>query len=102
MILKDFRDEQLLIVKAVNDKADLAEMGFFSNSHSIVNIDMLRDLRNLASSRWSEGRLIAKKSKMNKMCQGLVESLKKASWKESSKAGYLEIDLIEKYKRSRN
>jgi len=102
VILKDFRDEQLLIVKAVNDEADLAEMVFFVSSHPTINVEMLRDLRNLVSNRWSEGKLIAKELRLNKMCPGLVESLKKAGWKDSSKAGYLEIDLIEKYKRSRN
>jgi len=102
MILKDYQDKQLIIIKAIDNIGDLAEMVFFSTALPDVSVDLINDLRQLASNRWSEGKLRTKASRMNKMCPGLVESLKKAGWKDSAKAGYLEIDLVKKYKRDRN
>lgn len=99
MILKDFQGKQLIIIKAADGKGHQAEMVLFSTSLTVVSIDMINDLRQLASNRWSQGKLRAKVSLMNKMCSGLIESLKKAGWKESAQGGYLEIDLLEKYKR---
>lgn len=101
MILKDFQGKQLIIIKASDDKGHQAEMVLFSSSLPVVSIDVINDLRQLASNRWSQGKLRAKVSLMNKMCSGLIESLKKAGWKESAKPGYLEIYLVEKYKRDR-
>lgn len=101
MILKDFQDKQLIIIKAADNVGDLAEMIFFSTSLPDVSIDLINDLRQLASNRWSEGKLRTKASLMNKMCPGLVETLKRAGWKDSAKTGYLEIDLVKKYRRDR-
>jgi hypothetical protein len=101
MILKDFQGKQLIIIKAADYKGDQAEMVLFSTALPVVSIHVINDLLQLVSNRWSQGKLRAKVSLMNKMCPGLVESLKKAGWKESAKAGYLEIDLVEKYKRDR-
>lgn len=101
MILKDFQDKQLIIIKAADNIGDLAELVFFTTSLPDVSIDVINDLRQLASNRWSKGKLMTKASLMNKMCPGLVESLKNAGWQDSANAGYLEIDLVEKYRRDR-
>lgn len=100
MILKDFRNEQLAIIKSVDAGNEIAELVFFSSPMPAVSIDVLQDLKELVSNRWSQGRLIVQTNRIDKMCIGLVESLKKAGWKESSKHGYLEIRLVEKYKRN--
>lgn len=101
MILKDFQGKQLIIIKAANNIDDLAEMVFFSTALPDVSIDLIYDLRQLASNRWSEGKLRTKVSLMNKMCPSLVESLKKAGWKDSTETGYLEISLAKKYRRDK-
>jgi hypothetical protein len=101
MILKDFHGKQLIIIKAADDKGDQVDVVLFSTSLPVFSIDVINDLRQLASNRWSQGKLMAKVSLMNKMCSGLIESLKMAGWKASAKRGYVEIDLLEKYKRDR-
>ena len=101
MILKSFSNEHLAIIESLDATNKTAELVFFFSSKPLVSTDMLYDLRTLVSNRWSLGRLMAKGSHIEKMCPGLIESLKKAGWKDSVKTGYLEIDLVEKYKRDR-
>ena len=96
MILKDFQNQLLIIVKAVAQDASKAEMVVFLDKSSKFSPDLLNDIRELVSNRWSNGKLITQIGQMNKMCPGLVESLKIAGWSQSLESGFLEISLMRK------
>ena len=96
MILKDFKNKLLIVVKASPRAANLAEMVFFHSKASQLDPNLLQDLRELVSNRWPKGRLITCISQMNKFHPGLIGSLKKVGWKLSSESDMIEIDLLEK------
>lgn len=99
MILKDFGNQCLIIVKATDAKNFIAEMTFLSPAEGDISLDLLNDLRTLVSNRWSKGKLIAKIVHLKQMNPGLKKSLREAGWKNSCIQGFLEIGLLEKYKR---
>lgn len=96
MILKDFQNKLLIVVKASSQETNLAEIVFFHNPSSPLDANLLHDLRELVSNRWSKGRMIMRLSQMNKMSPRLIAALKMVGWKLSSESDFLEIDLAEK------
>lgn len=94
MILKDFQNELLIIVKTADRSSSTAEMVVFLGKS--IEVDVLSDMRELVSNRWSKGKLITQISQMNQMWPGLVGILKMNGWKQSLRSDFLEIDLMEK------
>lgn len=96
MILKDFKNKLLIVVTAVSMETNLAEMVLFQDPASQFDINLLHDLRELASNRWSKGKLTTRISQMNKVSPGLIEALKMVGWKQGSAPDFLEIELMKK------
>lgn len=93
MILKNFSNEALVIIKS---KGSNAELVVYINHSIIPDEELIADVRRLASHRWPNQCLRVKVKTINQMRSECIETFKRNGWKETIDSKFVAIDLFEK------
>jgi hypothetical protein len=94
LILKNFRNEALIIIKSTRDED--AELVVIAAPSWWLNADLVADIKRLASHRWPSRKLFIKVSTIRKAGTKAADLFRKAGWIQSPGSRRLEIQLYHK------